>query len=101
MKFRPILIAAILASVPASAWAVPNPQAGEELALQSCTMCHAPTAGQQAGKTAPSLSELAKKHGQNWAQSWMSDPHHKMADLKLSRPQIADVVAYLKLIPTA
>src|SRR5205814_8689247 len=45
MKFRPLLTAAILL-VPINAWAIANPQSGEEIALQSCTMCHAPMASQ-------------------------------------------------------
>jgi mono/diheme cytochrome c family protein len=101
MKFRPLLTAAILLA-PLNAWAIPNPQAGEEIAVQSCTMCHAPMTAQGAKSAALSFSQLAEqnKGKQGWTQAWLSNPHMARAGVKLSKQQADDVVSYLKLIPT-
>jgi len=100
MKFRPLLTAAILL-VPINAWAIANPQSGEEIALQSCTMCHAPMAS-QAKSGAMSFSQLAEEnHGKpGWTEAWLRNPHMAKAGVKLSKQQADDVVAYLKIIPT-
>jgi mono/diheme cytochrome c family protein len=100
MKFRPLLTAAILLT-PLNAWAIANPQAGEETALQSCTMCHAPMSAQGAKSAALPFSELAEqnKGKQGWTQAWLNNPHKAKAGIKLSKQQADDVVAYLKLIP--
>ena len=100
MKFRTLLTAAILLT-PLNAWAITNPQAGEEIALQSCTMCHAPMAPQGAKSAAAPFSQLAEqnKGKQGWTQAWRSKPHMAKAGVKLSKQQADDVVAYLKLIP--
>jgi mono/diheme cytochrome c family protein len=100
MKFRTLLTAAILLT-PLNAWAIANPQAGEEIALQSCTMCHAPMATQGAKSAALSFSALAEqnKAKPGWTQAWMSNPHMARAGVKLSKDQADDVVAYLRLIP--
>ncbi len=102
MKFRPLFITAVFVSFPLTAWAVPNPQAGEEIALQSCTSCHAPMTTQKPANAAPSFSEIAKqgKNKRGWTQAWMSNPHKMRAGINLTTQQAADVTAYLKLIPT-
>ena len=101
MKFRTLLTAAIVLT-PLNAWAITNPQAGEEIALQSCTMCHASMATQGTKSAALPFSQLAEqnKGKQSWTQTWLSNPHMARAGVKLSKQQADDVVAYLKLIPT-
>ena len=101
MKFRPFFITAIFVGFPLTAWAVPNPQAGEEIALQSCTSCHAPMTAQRPANGAPSLADIAKqdKGKTGWTQAWMSNPHRMRANVNLSKQQADDVVAYLKLLP--
>ena len=101
MKFRPLLTAAILL-MPLNAWAIPNPQSGEEIALQSCTTCHAPMTAKGAKSASLPFSQLAEqnKGKQAWTQAWLNNPHKAKAGINLSKQQADDVVAYLKLIPT-
>ena len=93
MKFPALIIAAFVAA-PASAWAIGNPQAGQELALNDCSSCHGPSAANAKG-AAPQFGDFARdsKRHPDWMHGWMSETHH--AKLHMNRQQMDDVMAYL------
>ena len=96
MKFRALFFAAMLAGLPATAWAIGNPQAGQELVLNDCTSCHGPSAA-GAHASAPQLGDIARENKKypDWMHAWMSAPHQAKFHMNLSRQQIDDVMAYL------
>jgi mono/diheme cytochrome c family protein len=96
MRFQALFIAAGLAAFPASAWAIGNPQAGQELVLNDCTSCHGPS-GANVHATAPQLGDIAKDHSKfpDWMHAWLSGAHHAKLHMNLSHQQLDDVMAYL------
>jgi mono/diheme cytochrome c family protein len=79
-----------------------NAEAGKQLVVNSCTVCHAPMDATAASDQAPPLSFLARdrRADPRWVRAWLMDPHPPMPGIMLSRQQVADVMAYLATLPT-
>jgi len=79
------------------AHAAGRPEAGETLALQWCSNCHAAAGAAVAKDGAPSFQVIAKRHAaeRGWLRAWLAAPHAPMPDPGLSRQQIDDIDAYL------
>ena len=105
MMVRPFVLAIGIAAYafPASAAApAPNPEAGHQLVVKSCSSCHALNGSKSAVDGAPPLSFLAKdnKVRPAWVRGWLMDPHPPMPSIGLSRAQINNIIAYLNSLPT-
>lgn len=90
-----LLAAAILAPGPAMA---ADAQAGHELANQWCTACHVADGASRGADVAPTFNSIANRKDRTAAEmeAWLTDPHPVMPDLKLSRAQIDDLIAYIE-----
>jgi mono/diheme cytochrome c family protein len=78
-----------------------NAEAGRQLAIRSCSSCHASEASKTATDGAPPFSAVAKTNKDNpaWIRGWLMNPHPPMPNISLSRQQIDNIVAYLSSLP--
>ena len=79
-----------------------NAEAGRQLAMRSCSSCHATESSATATDNAPPFSAVAKTNKERpaWIRGWLMSPHPPMPNISLSRQQIDDIVAYLSSLPT-
>ena len=79
-------------------------QEGLKLALSLCTSCHLIDGGPGNAVTAgiPSFSGIANKPGQTGAhiEGILVAPHAPMPDMKLSYPEIQNLIAYIDSLLT-
>lgn len=71
---------------------------GEQLAKRWCAACHVVADDQtHAGDSVPTFASIARRPGISAANiaSFLGDPHPKMPDMQLSRPETADLAAYI------
>lgn len=82
----------------------PSPEAGLKIAQTLCQNCHlVPGAsGNTVTVGIPSLSGIANKPGQTGRaiEAVLIAPHAPMPDMKLSMPEIQDIIAYLDSLRT-
>ena len=73
-------------------------RSGHALSRQWCSSCHLVETGTSGGDQAPPFESIANDPARTPARlrSWLAAPHPPMPDLKLSRTQIDDVMAYLE-----
>ncbi|MBT6119729.1 MAG: cytochrome c [Rhodospirillaceae bacterium] len=95
-----LLAAAILAPRPAPAADVlpGDVGAGRELADRWCTACHVTEGLSKGTDAAPTFRFIANRKDRTAGEmeAWLVDPHPVMPDLKLSRTQIDDLIAYIE-----
>ena len=75
-----------------------NASHGEELAKRWCASCHVVADDQtHAADNVPTFASVARRPGISAERiaSFLSDPHPKMPDMQLSRPETADLAAYI------
>lgn len=77
-------------------------EAGRQLAIRSCSSCHAIDAAKTATDNAPPFAAVAKTNKERpaWIRGWLTQPHPPMPNISLSRQQIDDIIAYLGTLPT-
>ena len=72
---------------------------GERLAHRSCAACHVVLTAQRQSTSdqAPTFANIAKTLGFDAARIalFLLDPHPKMPDTELSRPEAGDLAAYI------
>lgn len=92
-----VLAAVALHAHDAAAGAPGDRFAGEALARQWCSGCHATEAAAGAADTGPPWREVAADPAKDEAYltGFLSAPHGPMQSLSLDRQQIADLVAYI------
>jgi mono/diheme cytochrome c family protein len=93
-----LIIALAVGLWSASAAAAGDAKSGQALARQWCSSCHLVESGSSGGDQAPPFESIANDPVRTPARlrSWLASPHPPMPDLKLSRTQIDDVMAYLE-----
>ena len=76
-----------------------DPAKGGQLAKTWCSSCHAVAPQQQqATDTVPTFEQIGKSYDDAALAAFLADPSHsRMANLSLSREEIADLVAYIRL----
>jgi len=74
---------------------------GQRLTQQWCTGCHVIGNANRGTDSAPSLPNIAQKHGQDreWLRGWLTSPHPPMPNFNLSRQEIDDITTYLSSLP--
>lgn len=92
-----LLACAGLGASGVAAATVGDRRAGEDLAKQWCSGCHATEAATGAADTGPAWREIAADPANDEAHltAFLSAPHGAMEGLSLSRQQIADLVTYI------
>jgi len=89
---------AVMMFLTTSAFAA-DPNNGERLAHRWCEACHIVSPSQQSSTTdqAPPFATIAKRPDFAAAKiaMFLLDPHPKMPDMNLSRPEAADLAAYI------
>jgi mono/diheme cytochrome c family protein len=72
---------------------------GEQLAKTWCSACHvAAPEQQQATDAVPTFAQIAEAYDEASLAAFLADPGHtRMVNLSLTRDEIADLVAYIKL----
>src|SRR6185312_2648216 len=90
------LIAA--AALPGIAWAAGDAARGEALAQTWCANCHLVEPNSSARDSAPPWREIARRGVPDHigARPFHNPPHQPTPTFALARPQIDDIVAYLK-----
>lgn len=76
-----------------------DPDRGGQLAETWCSGCHvvAPEQ-QQATDVVPTFAQIGKSYDEAALAAFLADPHHsRMVNLSLTRDEIADLVAYIRL----
>lgn len=100
MRIHVVATILALAAAPAAAQGPGDPAAGRALALQTCAACHAAVAGQRrpAMDSAPPFAVIARNPAAtpDGLRAFLQTPHPVMPDLKLSRQEISDVIAYIQ-----
>jgi mono/diheme cytochrome c family protein len=73
---------------------------GRHIAERWCSSCHLADGHGPSRSEAPSFASIGAQHRDNdlWVRAWLMAPHPSMPDMNLSRPEIADIVAYLKTL---
>lgn len=78
----------------------PDPANGEALARRWCASCHVVSADQKsAASDAPTFASIGRS-GEITAQGlalFLLSPHPNMPDMALTRKEVADLVAYIRL----
>lgn len=71
---------------------------GERIARRWCASCHLVAPDQTKGTTdAPSFADIAARNPDDRTLArFLADPHPRMPDMNLSRPEITDIVAYVR-----
>lgn len=89
--------AAILLMASSVAAQAQDSEQGRLLARQWCTSCHLVEAGGTASDAAPPFATISKDPANTPERlhGWLAAPHPPMPDLKLSRDEEDDIVAYL------
>ena len=89
MKFRQVIVAAVLLNLPVVVWANGSPKAGQDPVMSSCTTCHASLGTNAASDGVPPPSYIAhdQKNHPDWIDAWLLQPHPAMAGIMLSREQ--------------
>jgi len=84
-----------LAAAPAMAADVSH---GEQIARRWCASCHIVAPDQtKAADNVASFADIARRKDDDRAlASFLADPHPRMPDMNLSRPEITDLVAYIR-----
>jgi len=94
------LVALLMAVIlPGIARAAGDAARGQSLAQVWCANCHLVEGGGAVAKdVAPPLAEIARRGrpDQIDARTFLTAPHPPMPNFDLARPQIDDIVAYLK-----
>jgi mono/diheme cytochrome c family protein len=97
LHLAPLLLALITAGGPV--WAG-DPAEGRGIAERWCSFCH--VAGNRGGGTdaVPTLESIANdpRRDPEWLRQWLNDPHPPMPNLRLTRVEIENVVAYLQTL---
>ena len=92
------LAVAVLIALGASSARAADADNGERLARRWCAACHIVALNQQSATTeAPSFSSIARTPGLDAARIalFLLHPHPKMPDMGLTRPEAADLAAYI------
>lgn len=89
------LVLLCLAAAPAAAADLAH---GERVARRWCAACHVVAPDQTKGAdNVSSFADIARRNADDRAlASFLADPHPRMPDMNLSRPEIADLVAYIR-----
>ena len=98
MSFRMARMAAVIGLLATPALAAPSADHGETLARHWCAACHIVADDQQHGAdNVPTFAAIAAKPGFDAAHiaQFLRDPHPKMPDMQISRPESADLAAYI------
>jgi mono/diheme cytochrome c family protein len=71
---------------------------GRRIAEHWCASCHLVSPEQaRANADVPSFAAIARKYSDSAAlAAFLANPHPPMPDLSLSKPEIADLVAYIR-----
>ena len=104
MRLKILVLACMAACTAAPALAAAgNVQAGQEIVMRTCSLCHAPGNAKTASDVAPPLSYIARHQKENpgWIHAWLTSPHPPMPGIMLSRNEIDNIMAYLATLPTA
>jgi hypothetical protein len=72
------------------------------LARSWCSFCHMVEPGVKASDTAPPFETIARDPAitPQRLQAWLAKPHPPMPDLKLSRDEESDLLAYIRSLKT-
>jgi hypothetical protein len=98
---QPLLIAVVLASSAHVAWAqeLGDANAGLAYADGVCTECHAVKKGQRMSpnERAPAFEVVANTRGMSEMalRVWFQSPHPSMPNLRLTKKQSDDLIAYI------
>lgn len=97
---RLFTLLAVMCAVAGPARAAGDAAEGQRIAEQWCFGCHA--VGAAGTDAAPPFTEVAKRAGRtdDYFYVWLTDPHPPMPRLDLSRQDIADLIAYLRSLPS-
>ncbi|MEL0105317.1 MAG: hypothetical protein VW802_00045 [Rhodospirillaceae bacterium] len=71
---------------------------GQVIARKWCASCHLAGPGQKATDSAPSFYMMADRSAYSDARlrRWLFSPHPPMPDIKLTKTQTEDVIAYIR-----
>lgn len=86
---------------PGVTWAAASsPERGAALVQKWCTSCHADAKQRILSDQAPSLADLAHENQSkpSWVKTWLTAPHPPMTGIELTRTDISDIQAYLRMI---
>jgi len=99
-KFRIGIAGAMLLSSAGESMAADSTN-GQRIAERWCGGCHLVTPGQQqASDAVPTFAQIgaSERFDEAALAAFLANPHHsRMPNLSLSRSEIADLVAYIKL----
>lgn len=93
---RKFLVAAFIvaASSPAGAADVEH---GLKLAKHWCAACHVVSSDQKSASVdVPTFEAIAHRKSERDLRLFLTKPHGQMPDMSLSRPEVADIVAYIE-----
>ncbi len=89
-----LALAAFLAVAGSAAAA--DVEAGLKLATHWCAACHVVSDNQtSASADVPTFANMAQRKSANDLALFLTKPHGQMPDMSLSRPEVADLVAYI------
>lgn len=97
MKPRDAWWVAILASLILGVAHAQDIERGERIAEERCSNCHRIGVGEDNTSRIPTFAAIARMASTNQRSlaAFLTSPHAHMPDLVLSRPDIADVSAYI------
>ena len=94
LPFLPFLIG--LAATPTLAADIAS---GQRIAARWCAACHMISPGQaQSSPDAPSFAAVAGRFESKELRLFLTAPYPRMPNMTLSQPEIADLVAYIRML---
>jgi mono/diheme cytochrome c family protein len=98
-RFTALGVAGVVLLACAAQGEAADPARGGRLAETWCSGCHAVAPEQrQATDAVPTFEQIGKSYDEASLAAFLADPSHsRMVNLSLSRDEIADLVAYIRL----
>ncbi|HMN71684.1 MAG TPA: cytochrome c [Rhodoblastus sp.] len=96
MKIVPQSLALVVFLAAAGPAAAADVDAGLKLAGHWCAACHVVSDSQtRASADVPTFANIAQRKSARDLSLFLTKPHGQMPDMSLSRPEVADLVAYI------
>lgn len=93
---RSLLVAASIVAAASPAFAA-DAELGLKLSKHWCAACHVVSSDQKsASADVPTFEAIAQHRSQRDLTLFLTKPHGQMPDMALSRPEVADIVAYIE-----
>ena len=89
----------LLSGLEASPGLAADAASGQRIATRWCAACHMISPDQKGANTeTPSFASVAARYNSRDLAAFLASPYPRMPNMALSQPEIADLVAYIRML---